>query len=215
MLLNQVYLSNGQQAKSGDARVCGKEKILTQREEQVSHVSPQSWEIYELEKQSGRRPGKGDRRWGDGEEPLLCTVARERASSWDTCSEKMSLARSEGEVFGPLISKGHPSDMWAGWAVSVDLNWVRGDPELPKHRLSTRIKVPVLEVSSTGGGEGRLLLLINWFIFGCAGSLLHLGLPSQWLFLLRNEGSVVLFLGLSLVCGIFLARCPAHWQGDS
>lgn len=58
VLLNQVYLSNGQQVKHEDAKVCGKEKIFTQRGEQVSHLSPQSWDTYELKKQSDLRRGE-------------------------------------------------------------------------------------------------------------------------------------------------------------
>ena len=80
----------------------------------------------------------------------------------------VALVCSEGEGFGPLISKGHPSDTQAGpvegSVVSVDLNWMRGDSEFLKHNLSTHTKVPMLEILFAGGGEGSLFFLINYLL---------------------------------------------------
>ena len=102
----------------------------------------------------------------------------------------VALVCSEGEGFGPLISKGHPSDTQAGpvegSVVSVDLNWMRGDSEFLKHNLSTHTKVPMLEILFAGGGEGSLFFLINYFWL-C------------WVFAAHGLSPVVVSGGYSLV----------------
>lgn len=107
---------------------------------------------------------------------------------------------SEGEGFGPLISKGVTHQILGqaqveGSVVSVDLNWVRGDSEFLKHNLGTHTKVPMLEILFAGGGEGSLCFSINYFWL-CWVFAAH-GLPHCGLFLLRVSGPGAVFLELS------------------
>ena len=126
----------------------------------------------------------------------------------------VALVCSEGEGFGPLISKGHPSDTQAGpvegSVVSVDLNWMRGDSEFLKHNLSTHTKVPMLEILFAGGGEGSLFFSINYFWL-CWVFAAH-GLLTAAAFLAEECGPRTVFLELSCPWswGIFLAQCPVH-----
>ena len=45
---------------------------------------------------------------------MFCAVSELRAFSWDVCLKWRCLTRSEGGVFGSLMSKGHSLDNCTG-----------------------------------------------------------------------------------------------------